>query len=101
MDHYSDLLESITSPASLAHKLRAAGLVSHGVADDVIQMKGVSNLENATKLLKDVSNVLRVLKRDPSKQRDKLHSFCDVLKSQRSPALSIIASGILDNTSQC
>ena len=97
VEYYDDLLEAVTFPLSLANGLSTAGLVSSELVDHVLSVKGTSDRENVTRILKEIRVLLRVSKKRPQ-QRERMMKFCKVLLDQGSPILSTIALQMLEDS---
>ena len=92
VNHFDDLVEVVTFPLSLAQGLRRANLVPQQAVDSILNSKEPQDLINVTRLLKEVSNLLQVSKKQ---SRTKIITFCQVLSDQDNPVLSDIATDIL------
>ena len=92
VNHFDDLVEVVTFPLSLAQGLRRAKLVPQQAVDSILNSKEPQDLIN-TRLLKEVRNLLKVSKKQ---SRARIITFCQVLSDQDNPALSDIATDILE-----
>ena len=93
VNHFDDLVEVVAFPLSLAQGLRRAKLVPQQAVDSILNSKEPQDLANVTRLLKNVRNLLKVSKKQ---SRTRIITFCQVLSEQDDPALSDIATDILE-----
>ena len=96
VNHFDDLIEVVTFPLPLAHGLRRAKLVPQQAVDSILNSKEPQDLANVTRLLKNVRNLLKVSKKHPEQLRTLIIALCQVLSDQDDPALSYIATDILE-----
>ena len=93
VNHFDYLVEVVTFPLSLAQGLRRAKLVSQQAVDSILNSKEPDRV-NVSRLLKEVSNLLKISRKDPKQLRTRIITLCQVLSDQDIP-LSCIATDIL------
>ena len=84
--HTSELLGVIPGPDKLANDLSSVDLISDRVKDDVLTTLGISRYQKCSILLNEIQRSLNVFN-----ERERLISFCDVLKQQNDCTLSRIS----------
>ena len=97
MNHYDDLQEVITFPSSLAQSLRSAKLISQQLADSILTntLRETDRMIVA-RILKEIRVLIQYSK--GQKQKTAFLSFCRVLSNEDSPALSVVAEQILEES---
>ena len=95
VNHFDDLVEVVTFPLSLAQGLRRAKLVPQQAVDSILDSKEPQDLI-ITRLLKEVRKLLKISKKHPEQLRTRIITLCQVLSDQNDPALSVIATDILE-----
>ena len=95
VNHFDDLVEVVTFPLSLAQGLRRAKLVPQQAVDNILDSKEPQDLIN-TRLLKEVRKLLKISRKHPEQLRTRIITLCTVLSDQDNPALSLIATDILE-----
>ena len=95
VNHFDDLVEVVTFPLSLAQGLRRAKLVPQQAVDSILNSKEPQDLIS-TRLLKEVRKLLKISRKNPKQLRTIMITFCQVLSDQDNPALSDIATDILE-----
>ena len=88
--HTSELLGVISGPDKLANDLSSVDLISDHVKDDVLTTLGISRYQKCSILLNEIQKSLNVFN-----ERERLISFCDVLKQQNEWTLSRISDDMM------
>ena len=85
----SEMLGVISDTERLANDLSSADLIPYSVKDEVITTN-LSRYQKASKLLHEIERLLRLFN-----TREKLISYCEVLRKQDSRSLARIAQAML------
>ena len=88
--HTSELLGVISGPDKLANDLSSVDLISDRVKDDVLTTLGISRYQKCSILLNEIQKSLNVFN-----ERERLISFCDVLKQQNDWTLSRVSDDMM------
>ena len=88
--HTSELLGVISGPDKLANDLSSVDLISDHVKDDVLTTLVISRYQKCSILLNEIHRSLKVFN-----ERERLISFCDVLKQQNDWTLSRICDDMM------
>ena len=88
--HTSELLSVISGPDKLANDLSSVDLISDQVKDDVLTTLGISRYQKCSILLNEIQRSLNVFN-----ERERLISFCEVLKQQNDWTLSRICDDMM------
>ena len=96
VNHFGDLVKVVSFPLSLAQGLRRAKLVPQQAVDSILNSREPQDLANVTRLLREVRNFLEISRKHPEQLKTLIITFCQVLSDQDNPALSYIATDILE-----
>ena len=88
--HTSELLGVISGPDKLANDLSSVDLISDWVKDHVLTTLGISRYQKCSILLNEIQKSLNVFN-----ERERLISFCDVLKQQNDWTLSRLSDDMM------
>ena len=88
--HTSELLGVISGPDKLANDLSSVDVISDQVKDDVLTTLGISRYQKCSILLNEFQKSLNVFN-----ERERLISFCEVLKQQNDWTLSRISDDMM------
>ena len=80
----------ISGPDKLANDLSSVDLISDQVKDDVLTTLGISRYQKCSILLNEIQKSLNVFN-----ERERLISFCEVLKQQNDWTLSRICDDMM------
>ena len=80
----------ISGPDKLANDLSSVDLISDQVKDDVLTTLGISRYQKCSILLNEIQRSLNVFN-----ERERLISFCEVLKQQNDWTLSRICDDMM------
>ena len=88
--HLSDITDVVLDPEKLANDLHSARLITFHIKDRVLTTSSYSRYDKVSKLVNDVWRLLR-----GDSDREKLITFCDVLKRQNNETLTGITQDML------
>ena len=88
--HLSDITDVVLDPEKLANDLHSARLITFHMKDRVLTTSSYSRYDKVSKLVNDVRRLLR-----GDSDREKLITFCDVLKRQNNETLTGITQDML------